>query len=300
MIEDFWVMLTASLVAGSCGFIGTFLVLRRMAMIGDAISHSVLLGIVLAFLFTHSLGALPMFVGAAIMGIFTTFLIQLIHQGGAQEDAAIGVAFTGLFALGVVLLTLFARDVHLDTQHVLYGEIAYVPWDILVWNGIELGPRAVWLVGGTFVLSLAVTGLLFKEFKLCAFDPALAMTLGIPVVLLHYVQMTLVSLTTVAAFDSVGAILAVAMLIAPGAAAYLLTDRLERMLGLSVVLGVVSALLGYAFAVWLDVSISGSMATAAGVIFALSFLLSPKYGVVMRYVHQRRLAHEGPGVGPAE
>lgn len=290
MIEDFWVLLTASLVASSCGFIGSFLILRRMAMIGDAISHSVLLGIVLAFLLTHSLGALPMFIGAAVMGLITTFIIQLVHQGGAQEDAAIGVTFTGLFALGVVLLTLFAGDVHLDTQHVLYGEIAYVPWDILVWNGMELGPRAVWIVGGVFLLTLLVTGLFYKEFKLCAFDPVLAATIGIPVTLLHYVQMTLVSLTTVAAFDSVGAILAIAMLIAPGATAYLLTDRLERMLGLSVAVGISSAVLGYAFAVWLDVSISGSMATAAGVLFALTFLLSPKYGVVARALQQRRLA----------
>lgn len=256
-------------------------------MIGDAISHSVLLGIVLAFLITHSLGALPMFIGAVVMGVFTTFVIQLVHQGGAQEDAAIGVTFTGLFALGVVLLTLFAGDVHLDTQHVLYGEIAYVPWDILVWNGIELGPRAVWIVGGVFALTLLVTGFLYKEFKLCAFDPVLALTMGIPVTLLHYVQMTLVSLTTVAAFDSVGSILTIAMLIAPGATAYLLTDRLERMLGLSVVIGVASALLGYAAAVWLDVSISGSMASAAGILFALALLSSPKYGILTRALRVR-------------
>lgn len=287
-------MLTASLVASSCGFIGCFLILRKMAMVGDAISHSVLLGIVLAFVLTHSLGGLPMFIGAAIMGVFTTFLIQLLHQGGAQEDAAIGVTFTGLFALGVVLLSLYAGNVHLDTEHVLYGEIAYVPWDILEWNGLELGPRAVWMVGSVFALTLLITGLFFKEFKLCAFDPALALTLGIPVTLLHYVQMTLVSLMTVAAFDSVGAVLAVAMLIAPGATAYLLTDRLERMLLLSVVVGVLSALCGYGFAVWLDVSISGSMATAAGTIFAVTFLLSPRYGVIPKVVRSRRVvASEG-------
>lgn len=290
MIEDFWVMLTAALVAASCGFVGSFLILRRMAMIGDAISHSVLLGLVLAFLLTHSLGALPMFVGAAVMGLVTTFLVQLARQGGAQEDAAIGVTFTGLFALGVVLLTLYAGDVHLDTQHVLFGEIAYVPWDVIVWNGMELGPRAVWMVGGAFALTLLVTGSLYKEFKLCAFDPVLAATLGLPVTLLHYVQMTLVSLTTVAAFDSVGAVLAIAMLIAPGATAYLLTDKLERMLALSVCIGVAGALLGYGVAVWLDVSISGSMATAAGCLFALALLLSPKYGLIPRRLQQRRPA----------
>lgn len=293
LMEDIWVMLTAGLVAASCGFIGCFLILRRMAMLGDAISHSVLLGIVLAFLLTHRLGALPMFLGAAVMGLMTTFLVQLFHRGGAQEDAAIGVTFTSLFALGVVLLTLFAGDVHLDTEHVLFGEIAYVPWDILVWNDVELGPRAIWTVGGVFLLTLLVTGLLFKEFKLVAFDPALAASMGIPVALLHYMQMTLVSLTTVAAFDSVGSILTIAMLIAPGATAYLLTDRLERMLALSVVAGVVSALAGYGLAVWLDVSISGAMATAAGILFTLAFLLSPRHGVLVRRWQQKRLAHGG-------
>lgn len=288
-IEDFWVLLTASLVASSCGFIGSFLILRRMAMVGDAISHSVLLGIVLAFLLTHSLGALPMFVGAVVMGLFTTALIQLLHQGGAQEDAAIGVAFTALFALGVVLLTLYAGDVHLDAEHVLFGEIAYVPWDILVWNGMELGPRAVWTVGSVFLLSLLVTGVFFRQFKVCAFDPAFALTLGIPVTLFHYVQMTLVSLTTVAAFESVGAVLAVAMLIVPGATAYLLTDDLARMLGLSVAVGVASATLGYAFAVWLDVSIAGSMAVAGGLLFALALLFSPRYGIVPQSIRKRRI-----------
>ncbi len=289
MIEDFWVLLTASLVASSCGFIGSFLVLRKMAMVGDAISHSVLLGIVLAFLLTQQLGGIAMFIGAALMGLFTTFVIQLLHQGGAQEDAAIGVTFTGLFALGVVLLSLYASNVHLDTEHVLFGEIAYVPWDILVWNGIELGPRAVWTVGGAFLLTLVVTGLFFKEFKLCAFDPAYALTLGIPVTLFHYVQMTLVSLTTVAAFDSVGAVLGVAMLIVPGATAYLLTDKLERMLLLSVVVGVLSAVLGYGFAVWLDVSISGAMASAAGFVFALAFLFSPRSGIIPTAWRRRRV-----------
>lgn len=295
LIEDFWVMLTAGLVASSCGFIGVYLILRRMAMVGDAISHSVLLGIVLAFLATRILGGVWMFAGAAVAGLFATFLIQLLHRGGAREDAAIGVTFTGLFALGVVLLSLYAGDVHLDTEHVLFGELAYVPYDVLIWQGVELGPRAVWTVGAAFGLTLLVTGLLFKEFKVCAFDPAFALSLGIPVTLLHYVQMTLVSVTTVAAFESVGAVLAVAMLIVPGATAYLLTDRFGWMLGLSVVTGVVSAWTGYAVAVWFDVSISGAMATAAGAVFGLAFLFAPRHGVLPTALRRRRLTRGGTG-----
>lgn len=290
MSPDAWIVLTGALVAASCGFIGCFLILRRLAMVGDAISHSVLLGIVAAFLLTHSLGMLPMFVGAVAAGLLTTFVVQMIHQAGAQEDAAIGVTFTALFALGVVLLTLLAGDVHLDAQHALYGELAFVPWDVLVVGEHVLGPKAVWMVGAALLLDLLVVGLFFKEFKVCAFDPALALTMGIPVTFMHYLLMTLVSLTTVAAFESVGAILAVAMLIAPGAGAYLLADRLEHMLGLSVIIGVVSAYAGYRAAYWLDVSISGAMATAAGILFVLIFLFSPRHGVIARFLAHRRVA----------
>lgn len=296
-IEDFWVMLTAMLVAGSCGFIGSFLVLRRLAMVGDAISHTVLLGLVLAFLLTHSLSGLPMFLGASIVALLSTFLMQLLQRAGAQEDAAIGVTFTALFALGVVLLTLFARDVHLDTEHVLFGEIAYVPWDIWVLNGLNMGPRAVWIVGGVFALTVSITYLFFHIFKVCAFDPALAAAMGIPVMLFHYVQMALVSMTAVAAFDSVGAILTVAMLIVPGATAYLLTDRLERLLWISVGAGVLSAVVGYLGAVVFDVSIAGSMAVAAGALFTLAFVLSPKHGLIAKWLAQRAKAPDhAPGV----
>ena len=295
MSPDAWIVLTAALVASSCGFIGCFLILRRLAMVGDAISHSVLLGIVVAFLLTHSLGAVPMFIGAVAAGLLTTFFVETANRAGAQEDAAIGVTFTALFALGVVLLTLFAGDVHLDAEHALYGEIAYVPWDVVWYNGRSLGPRAVWMVGGAFLLSLIVTGLFYKEFKVCAFDPALAFTMGIPVTLMHYVQMTLVSITTVAAFESVGAVLAVAMLIAPGASAYLLADRLERMLGLSVLIGIASAWIGYQVATWFDVSISGAMATAAGAIFGLVFLLSSRHGLLSKVLQRRVEAGDNGG-----
>lgn len=290
----FWIILTGILVAASCGFIGCFLILRQMALLGDAISHSVLLGLVVAFLITRHLGALPMFIGAVAAGLLTTFIVQWLSEGGVQEDAAIGVTFTALFALGVVLLSVYAGQVHLDVEHVLYGEIAYVPWNTWDIGDISLGPRAVWMVGGVFLLSLAVVGIWYKEFKICAFDPGLAAALGIPVMVFHYVLMTLVSLTTVAAFESVGAILSVAMLITPGATAYLLTDRLERMLGLSIVIGALSAIGGYYLAAALDASIAGAMTTVAGLLFALAFFFSPLHGVVMKKRYRAALDEDLP------
>lgn len=283
------IIATGALVAGSCGFIGSFLILRRMALLGDAISHSVLLGIVLAFLMTGDTSIIPMVIGASVFGLLTAVMVQALNRGGVEGDAATGVTFTAFFALGVVLLTVFAGRVHLDLDHVLYGEIAYVPWDLLYVGDVAIGPKALWTMGAVFLVNLIVVGAFYKEFKLCSFDPGMAASIGISVAFFHYLMMAMVSLTTVAAFESVGAILAVAMLIVPGATAYLLTDSLARMLGLSVVFGVLSAVGGYALATWLDSSISGAMSAVAGALFLLALLFSPSHGVIAKLVARRRV-----------
>ncbi|MFC4078340.1 metal ABC transporter permease [Salinithrix halophila] len=283
------IMITGALVAASCGFLGCFLILRRMAMLGDAISHAVLPGIVIAFLISGTRDSLAMLVGAAILGLLCTFFIQTLKQQGVQNDAAISVTFTALFAIGVILVSLYARQVDLDLDCVLYGEIAYVPWDTFILFGNDMGPKAIWAVGGAFLISLIVVGLLFKQFKLVTFDPNMAAALGIPVLFIHYLLMGLVSLTTVASFESVGAILVVAMLIVPAATAYLLTDKLEKMLGLSVLTGIASSVLGYGAALWLDASIAGTMTGVAGLLFLLALLFSPLHGIVTRWFIRHRL-----------
>ena len=171
----------------------------------------------------------------------------------------------------------------------LYGEIAYVPWNTLDINGVSFGPIAIWMIGGAFLLSLLIIGNMYKEFKITSFDPMMAASLGIPVTFIHYLLMGLVSLNTVVSFESVGAILVVAMLIVPGAAAYLLTDNMERMLGISILIGIGSAVSGYYLAALLNASIAGAMTTTAGIIFLLSFLFSPKHGIVFRLAENRML-----------
>jgi len=281
-----WIVLTGALVASSCGMIGCYLILRKMAMLGDAISHAILPGIVLAFLFSHQLETAYVLTGASLVGLLSTVLIQALHRRGVQSDAAIGVTFTSLFALGVVLVSHYADQVHLDLQHVLYGEIAYVPWDMVTLAGVTM-PKAIWTMGTVFLITLIVIGLFYKELKLTSFDPQLAVTLGIPVSLIHYLLMALVSLNTVAAFESVGSILVVAMLVVPGATAYLLTNRLGGMLALSVAIGTAAAALGYALAAIWDVSIAGAMATVSGVLFLLAFLFSPRHGcITLRWARQ--------------
>ncbi|KEQ26649.1 metal ABC transporter permease [Paenibacillus tyrfis] len=289
-MNDFWILLTAALVACSCSLLGCFLVLRKMAMIGDAISHSVLPGIVLAFLFSGSRDSLWMMLGASVIGLVTVFLIQWFHQNGVQSDASIGVVFTALFAAGVVLVSLYTRQVDLDLDCVLYGEIIHVPWETVEWNGIDIGPKAVWGLGIVLTLSALIIGLFYKQFKICAFDPAMAAAVGIPVALFHYLLMGLVSMTTVASFESVGAILVVGMLVVPAATAYLLTEKLSRMILYSMGVGVLSAVFGYLAAVLLDASIAGCMIVAAGVLFILALLFSPTHGVVWRQFRRKQAA----------
>ncbi|GIP54719.1 metal ABC transporter permease [Paenibacillus vini] len=288
-MADFWIILTGTLVAATCGVLGCFLVLRKMAMVGDAISHSVLPGIAIAFLISNSRDSILMLAGAAVLGLITVFLIQSLQNGGLQSDASIGIVFTALFAIGVILISRNAAHIDLDLDCVLFGEIAYVQWDTLIINGYDMGPAAVWLLGGTLLLVLVVIGLFYKQFKLCAFDPALAAAVGIPVALFHYLLMGLVSLSTVASFESVGAILVVGMLIVPASTAYLLTDRLSVMLLYSVLIGAVSSAGGYYAAKWLDASIAGSMITVAGLLFVLAFVFSPLHGLVARYQKRRSL-----------
>ncbi|KGX84291.1 metal ABC transporter permease [Pontibacillus marinus] len=284
-----WIILTGCLVGVTCGVTGALLVLRKMAMLADAISHTVLLGIVGAFLVTQSLNGVPMLIGAAIVGVLTAVMVQALDSSGVQSDAAIGVVFTSLFALGVVLISFIGDNVHLDVQHALMGEIAFIPWDTLTINGVDLGPTAVWMLGGVLLLNISIILLLYKEIKISTFDPQLALSIGVPVVFIHYLLMTMVSFSTVASFDSVGAILVVAMLIVPGSSAYLLTDKFGMMLILSGVIGALSALVGYGGAVLFDVSISGAIASATGLLFTLCFLLSPKHGMIAKWFRRKKM-----------
>jgi manganese/zinc/iron transport system permease protein len=279
-----WILLTASLVGITCGLVGTFLILRRMAMMADAISHTVLLGIVLAFLITRSLHGIHMLVGAVLAGLLTAFLVQWLGSRGVREDAAMGVVFTTLFAIGVILIATAVGNAHLDVEHALMGEITFIPWNVTTLPVVGQVPVATLTLMIVTVLVLALILLFYKEWKITSFDPALAASLGIPVGVMHYLFMTMVSVTAVASFDAVGAIMVVAMLITPAASAYLWTEQLRVMLLLSALFGVLSAIMGYYVAVWLDTSVSGSMAFATGLIFIFSVIFSPKHGLLGKWM----------------
>ncbi len=274
-MNDFWIILTGALVAINCGLLGAFLILRKMAMVGDAISHAVLPGIVIAYLVADSRNAVIMLIGAAGFGLLTTFLIEWFYKRARiQADASIGITFTWLFAIGVILVSAFTGNVDLDQECVLYGDIAYVPFDLLFWNDQAYGPTPTWLLSGNLLLILAALFIGYRGFFITSFDPAFASGLGVRTGAWHYALMGAVSLTVVLSFNVVGAILVVAFLVVPPAAAYLLSKKLTSMLWLSAGFGILSAVLGFYLAVWWQASISGSMAVAAGIIFILVFILS--------------------------
>ena len=274
MGSDIWILATASLVAISCSMVGVFLILRRMALLGDAISHSVLLGIVLAYLITDGRSIIAMLIGAASIGLITAWLSNSLHKlGKLQTDASIGIIFTWFFAMGVILVTLYAGQVDIDQECVLYGEIAFVPFDTISFGGQNIGPRAFWIILGVFILNIVILLIAFNRFELVSFHSGLALSLGVSVTFWHYLLMTMVSLTTVASFDAVGAILVVALLVIPASTAYLLAKSLKAMLVIAAVYAELSVLIGYGLAVILDSNIAASMGVVAGVLLLLTVLI---------------------------
>lgn len=287
MTPQLEVQFIAVIIAAACALPGVFLVLRRMAMLSDAISHTVLLGIVLGYFLTRNLGSPLLFVGAAATGVLTVALVELVSGTGlVKEDAAIGLVFPALFSIAVILISRYAGNVHLDTDSVLLGELAFAPFDRVTIFGLDL-PRALAVGGGVLALNLMLLGLFYKELKLATFDAGLAAALGFAPALVHYGLMTAVSVTAVAAFDAVGSILVIALMVAPPATAYLFTNHLPRMIGLSVLIGAGSALAGYALASELNVSIAGAMATVTGVAFLFGFLFAPERGLLAQALRRR-------------
>ena len=274
-VDDFpitlWIVLMGFFVTAACGLVGNFLLLRRMALVGDAISHSILPGLVVAFMIFKSTTTWVAFAGALAAGILTVLIIEFIHrQSRVKPDAAICIAFTTLFALGVVLMSMLesAGSFHIDADCVLYGEIAFVPLEPpVVWNGYELGPPSALRMALVLTAVALAIAVFYKELLVTSFDPGLAKSLGMRTGIWHYGLMGALALVIVSAFESVGAILAVAMLIVPAMFAAQLSERLPFRLGLTVLHAALSALIGLHLSVWLNCSAAGAMVVAAALLF---------------------------------
>lgn len=273
---SFWIVLMGFLVTAACGLVGNFLLLRRMALVGDAISHSVLPGLILAFVVFRSSSTPVMFLGAMTAGLVTVLLIEFIHrQSRVKPDAAICIAFTTLFAFGVAMMSSLETQgpIHIDAECVLYGEIAFVPLEPPVeLGGVLLGPMPVVRMAGVLLVLIAAVILFYKELVVTSFDPGLARSLGMRTAVWHYGLMGALAVVIVGAFESVGAILAVAMLIVPPMFASLLSNRLPVRFLLTGGHAFLSALIGYHLSVWLECSAAGAMVVAAAGLFVLVWI----------------------------
>jgi manganese/zinc/iron transport system permease protein len=303
---DLLPLATGTLAAVTCGLLGNFLVLRRLSLMGDAISHSVLPGLVIAFLVSGMRSAWPMFVGAAVAGVATVILVEVVKKlGRIESGAAMGVVFSVLFALGVLLIErAAARNVHLDADCVLHGQLEFLFWfppqswdEFLSLSTLNALPRQVVTLVVMLLLAFVFVTLFFKELRIAAFDPALATTQGFHAGLLHYMLMIFVAAATVASFEAVGSILVVAMLVCPAATARLLTDRLLPHLAWSVIVATASGVLGYFAATAVPaamgqdaVNAAGMMTVVAGLLLAVAMVGSPRHGLVTRLWRRHALA----------
>jgi len=270
-------MLGAAICGVTCGLLGCFIILRRMALLGDALAHAILPGVVMGFMIGGK-NPLALFFGAVASGILTALLIGFVNRNTrVKEDTAIGIVFTGLFALGVMMISQLKR-VHLDLSCYLFGQ------------PLAITNADLWLTGVIAVVVLAAILLFYKQLVITSFDPVMATSIGISAAAAHYFLMVLLSMSVVASIQAVGVVLVVAMLITPGATAYLLTNRMHWMLVIAAAVGAVSAVLGMYLSVWLNLSSGEAMVVVCAAIFTVTMFLSPKEGIIVRQLRRIRAA----------
>ena len=273
-----WVVLMGALVGTACGLVGNYLLLRRMALVGDAISHSILPGLVSVFLVFRNVSTPLMFLGAIGAGLLTVGIIEFIHrQTRVKADAATCIAFTSLFALGVVMLSIAETTgpIHIDAECVLYGEIAFVPLEPpVMFGGHEIGPPSVIRMAGVTLVLIVLVTVFYKELLLTSFDPGLARSMGLRTGFWHYALMAALSIVVVSSFEAVGAILAVAMLIVPAMFASQLTFHLPTRFVLTAFHSAVSSVLGFHLAIWLGCSTAAAMVVVGAILFLIAWALT--------------------------
>lgn len=282
------ILIAVSLVSAACSLLGPFLILRKMSMMIDSITHTILLGIVIAFFITKDLTSPLLIVGAGLVGILTVFLTELINQKTTlHEDASIGLVFPFLFSIAIIIISKFLRGVHLCIDSVLVGEVAFSVIPRIEFFGYE-GSKVIFVMAVIFLIDLIFIGVFFKELKISTFDKNLSLISGFAPAVIYYALMSLVSITTVGAFNAVGSILVISYMVVPSACAYLLTHDLKKMIVVSVFVGVLSSVLGFYCAYIYDLSIAGTIAVVNGIIFFLVFIFEPRNGIIRKIVNESR------------
>lgn len=262
------ICLIALVTALACVIPGIFLVLRGVAMMSDAISHATVLGIVIAYLCINQLSSPWLFLGAVLSGIATVVVTELlINTGRIQKDVAIGLVFPLFFSIGIILISRYAHNVHLDVDMVLLGELTFAPLQRIVIGGVDYGPRALWLMGSILLINIIFIWMAYRVLVIATFDTYFARVARIPERFLHYMLMILTSITVTGAFEAVGSLVVVALMIAPAATALLIARTVPHMIALAVACASIGALGGCFFGLVCDVSLAGAIAMASGMLF---------------------------------
>ncbi|MDX1904653.1 MAG: metal ABC transporter permease [Thermonemataceae bacterium] len=272
-MQDFWIIISVAFIGISASLLGAFLLFRKMTMLTDAIAHSILPGIVIAYLLSGTKNILLTLVVATLFGVLTSFLASWIEKKiPSRQDAATGISFTFLFALGIIMVTLFAEQTDLDQECVLFGEMLYIPFDTLLFNTLEI-PRAFLMSLLVLVVVFTFTRIAYRYLFFITFDSIFSASIGISITLWHYVHVTLVSLVSVASFELLGSVLVIAMFVFPPATAFLISRNFFTLLLYTLFISVISVILGYYFSVWQLSSAAASIVLVQGVIFSGTLIL---------------------------
>ena len=285
-MTDSLFVLIATAVA--CSIVGVFVMLRNLAMICDAISHSILLGIVLAYFITKDLHSPFLIVGASIFGVITCACIELLTKTRfITQDTSVGIVFPMFFSVAVILISVYAKNVHIDTDVVLMGEVIMAPFNRLEIFGLDL-PRSLWIMFFVIIANIVFISIFYRVLNISSFDMTFASMVGISISILYYCLMAMVSLTAVASFESVGAILTISFFVAPAASAYLLSKNMKKTIVLSLIYAVANTCIGFYFAWIWNLSISGMCATVFGISFLLTLMFCPDGIVVSKIRHYKK------------
>lgn len=293
MSLEFWTLAIATVTSVTCALCGSLLLVGRKSMVSEGLSHAVLPGLVLAFVVTRDFNSPWLILSAAASGMVMVWLTQLLQRTSlVDDDAGLGIVFAGMFSVGILIVSARLRNTHFHADCILDGNLALAPLDRLVIGGVDWGPRSWIVMCVMLAVVLGFVTLAFKEIRIGIFDPDLAARFRLRPALLQFAWLAIVSATTVAAFDVAGSILIVALMIAPPAAAYLLTDRLDRLMIIAAAIAVLGSLGGFRLAAAMDVSPTGPIASFAGLLFLLVFAFAPRRGFLAKWLERVRQRRE--------
>ncbi len=293
MSLEFWTLAIATVTSVTCALCGSLLLVGRKSMVSEGLSHAVLPGLVLAFVVTRDYNSPWLILSAGASGMVMVWLTQLVQRSGlVDDDAGLGIVFAGMFSVGIMIVSAKLQNTHFHADCIIDGNLALAPLDRLEVGGRDFGPRSWIVMCVMLVLVVTFVVIAFKELKISIFDPILARRFGLRPSLLQFAWLSVVSMTTVAAFDVAGSILIVALMIAPPAAAYLLTDRLGRLLVIASAIATASSIGGFYLAVVMDISPTGPIASFAGLVFLVIFALAPRRGFLANWLKRSRQRSE--------